>query len=100
MTHPRNPLGIGGFQPGQSGNPSGRPRDDNPLKKLAKEKTEEAFNKVVQLMQSDDLKIQLDAAKLMFEYGWGKPKQELELSGDKDAPLQAVLVKRLERQES
>lgn len=71
------------FVKGQSGNPSGRPKEDNLLKKLAKEKTPQALKALIELLENADDSVKLGAVKTIFEYGFGKPKQEvdMEISG-------------------
>lgn len=75
-----NPTGKGGFRKGQSGCPGGRPKKDNELVKLAKAKTPEAFKRVLELLNSHEDNVSLGAAKTIFEYGFGKPRQEMDLS--------------------
>lgn len=80
------------FKPGQSGNPGGRPRKDNDLVILAKSKTKEAFKELLQLLESTSKEdIKLACIKTMFEYGFGKPRQELEVTGEDGGPLIAVI---------
>jgi len=86
-----NTTGKGGFVKGQSGNPGGRPKEDNELKALAKAKTPDAFKRLVELLKSDDESIQLGAVKTIFEYGWGKPKQEMEVTGKDGSPIIPVI---------
>jgi hypothetical protein len=68
------------WKPGQTGNPSGRPRG---LERLAREHTEEALSVLVNSMRSNDERIALTAAGLILDRGWGKPVQAI--SGGDDA---------------
>lgn len=75
------------FQPGQSGNPGGRPKQDPRIKIMAREKTEEAFAVILECLGDSDKKIALKAAEILLDRGWGKPTQPI--SGDEDgAPVQ------------
>jgi len=40
------------FQPGQSGNPGGRPKEDAPVRDLARQHTAEAIRKLTTIMRS------------------------------------------------
>lgn len=64
------------FKPGQSGNPGGRPKGSKSLKQYAKEYL---------LSLSDEEKLEylkgLDK-KTIWEMSEGKPKQDMELSGE------------------
>lgn len=75
------------FQPGQSGNPGGRPKDDPRLKAMAQARTEEAFAVVLQCLSDEDARIRLKAAEVILDRGFGKPAQELQHTGDPDNPL-------------
>lgn len=86
-----NPTGAGGFKPGVSGNPSGRPAMDPQLKQMALAKSPEAFAKVVQLLESTDQKIALAAAKEILDRAHGKPAQSVELSNVDNTPLFAAI---------
>ena len=64
------------FKPGQSGNPHGRPPGSKSLKQFAKEYL---------MSLSDEEKLEYMAAmdkKIIWEMGEGKPKQDMELSGE------------------
>ena len=67
------------FQPGRSGNPAGRGIDPE-FKELAKQKTGEAFQVVLGLMDSGrSERIKLQAAELVLAYGHGRPRQGLDV---------------------
>ncbi len=72
------------FQPGQSGNPGGRPKGSKSLKTYAKE---------MLMSLSDDEKLEfmkgLDK-KIIWEMGEGKASQDVTSGGE---PLQPILVK-------
>ena len=78
------------FQKGQSGNPSGRPKTDSPLRVLARAHTQEALDTLVSLMRSAEAEaVRERAAEALLDRGWGKPQQSVDVSGQltiHDAP--------------
>lgn len=81
------------FQPGQSGNPGGRPKDDpevKEVKELAKQKSKRAIERLVEWMESENPKASVAACNSIMDRGIGKPAQDLTISGNPDAPLQTV----------
>ncbi len=78
------------FQPGQSGNPSGRPKEDQRLKEMARAKTAEAFAVVVAAMSDPDKRIALAAAQTVLDRGYGKPAQAI--VGDADQPVAMAIT--------
>ena len=77
------------FKPGQSGNPSGRPKlrlpDGRSLRDLAREHTEECINALIGIVrESDNDPARRAAATDLLDRGWGKPTQPL--AGDPDMP--------------
>jgi HEAT repeat protein len=80
------------FQPGESGNPGGRPKVENIVKRIARNHTEAAINKLVRLLDSDDERIQLASAQAILDRGYGKPAQAL-VGGDEDDNPISVLQK-------
>jgi len=68
------------FVPGQSGNPSGRPKADPILREMAQARTAEAFQVVLDALADPDKRIALKAAEIVLDRGHGKPAQAVELA--------------------
>jgi hypothetical protein len=83
------------FQPGQSGNPGGRPKVENIVKRIARNHTEKAINKLVTLLESTDERIQIAAAQAILDRGYGKPAQAIVGGDDEDNPIS--LIQKIER---
>ena len=78
------------FKPGQSGNPSGRPKIPQEFKDLAKEHSISALKKVIFIMESgvSDHKDQLRAAEIIMDRAWGKAVQDLTLGNPDSGPFE------------
>jgi hypothetical protein len=81
------------FQPGQSGNPGGRPKVLREVQALAAEHSEAAIAKLVEIMTSKDAShsSQIEAAKVLLERAWGKPAQPIEHSVPEGSFTRATL---------
>jgi hypothetical protein len=74
------------FAKGRSGNPGGRPKRVKELVALARAETLPTFKKIVWLRDNaDDQRVQLAAARELFDRAWGRPTQPL--AGDQDQPI-------------
>jgi len=89
------------FKPGQSGNPGGRPkttitvmRNGQPVlmsvAELAREHTEACILALAAIVGAGNNADRNQAAKLLLEFGWGKPKQSLELAGPGGGPIRTA----------
>ena len=80
---------TGQFPKGQSGNPGGRPRDEQKVAELARSYTREAIETLVELMRSgNDELVRGTAAQSLLVRGWGKPK--VEVASDEAGYVQAL----------
>lgn len=72
------------FQKGQSGNPGGRPKGFLSLMKEAQVYGQEALDFIVNILRDEEKhdRLRLDAARELLDRGFGKPKQNMELSGE------------------
>lgn len=77
------------FKPGQSGNPSGRKKDQSTVRVLARKYTREAIGTLASIMKSPKASesARVAASEAILSRGWGKPTQML--GNDPDNPLQA-----------
>ncbi len=71
---------AGMFQPGVSGNPSGRPKSDATIRELARAHTEIALLTLVEIIQNKKAppSARVHAASAILDRGWGKPSQYIE----------------------
>jgi hypothetical protein len=78
--HPAFSNNSGRFQPGVSGNPTGRPKksqDELDLEVACKAKAPEAIKTLVEIMLNGSETNKLKAAIAILERGYGKPRQPI-----------------------
>ena len=66
------------FEKGKSGNPGGRPKENNEVKELCREHTTEAIERLVHWMRDDDSRVSLNASQALLDRGYGKPAQSID----------------------
>jgi hypothetical protein len=62
------------FQPGRSGNPGGRPRSEDDVRNLARQHSRRALERIIALIDSDDPRVALAAAREVLDRAYGKPR--------------------------
>lgn len=70
------------FEKGKSGNPGGRSKRLEEIRSLAKQHSRRAFNRILELIESDDERVAMAAAKEVLDRAYGKPTVD-DTDGDK-----------------
>lgn len=81
---PARYAGLRPWQPGQSGNPGGRPKDH--IIALARQRTAKAIQALEEALEVPSTRVA--AAAVLLDRGWGKPTQHLEHTGADGGPIQ------------
>jgi hypothetical protein len=93
-TRPANSLAnLKSWQPGESGNPGGRPKAVHDVVELSRTFTKEAVYTLAGIMQNvnEPASSRVSAASILLDRGWGKPLQTL-ATPDGNSPISLHLL--------
>jgi uncharacterized protein DUF5681 len=88
-----NPTNPAAWLPGQSGNPSGRPKSEHDAPALARKYTVRAVEVLGELLEDPDSKVRGFAANALLDRGHGKPTQTVEGSSGSVTILHLIAAK-------
>jgi hypothetical protein len=89
----RGGLSAGSWKPGQSGNPNGRAKPLVDIAALARKHGPRCIEVAARLLGSKDEKMRLAAAIALLDRGFGRPKQEIETTGNATIELHLVAAR-------
>jgi hypothetical protein len=94
MSADETPRRVGHkWQPGQSGNPGGRRKEyDDEVKALARKYTQEALERLVEWMRSDNPKASVSACVAVLDRAWGRPAQAVTVQDPQGLPVGLTVV--------
>jgi hypothetical protein len=94
VTYPRNPNGLGGFQPGHPPLSNGRPRSESAIRLLFLRDCRDAHATIVGIMHNaagtKAEALRLQAADMILSRAIGKPGQQVSLEMTLNKPLESM----------
>jgi hypothetical protein len=88
------------WKPGQSGNPGGKSKKLEEIKSLSKDRLRRALERIIELVESDDERVALMAAKEVLDRAWGKPTQPTETAVSFSSEFETFICNLNERQKA
>jgi hypothetical protein len=85
---------LGRWVPGTSGNPGGRPKPPDGLRTRLAELSPRAVERLAELLDSDDERVRLEAAKTILDRDLGRPAIQADISlrrAETDGHLAALI---------
>ena len=70
------------FKPGSCPNPGGRPKAEAKVVEAARAAGERCVEVLTDLLDDQDKRVRIEAAKALLDRGFGKPRQEQFVSGE------------------
>jgi hypothetical protein len=80
------------FKKGQSGNPGGRPKENEEIKRLAQLECPQAIKRLAHWRDCDNARASVAASEALLDRGYGRPDQAIEHSGDLNLTHEEILV--------
>ena len=81
-----------GFKKGKSGNPGGRPKGSKGFKERCRAfADDEGLDTLIGIARDSDGKDRLKAVELLLAYGYGKPRQALDIGDGEGGPAKILL---------
>jgi len=80
------------FAKGQSGNPGGRSKAEDEIKRLARMHAPQAIKRLSYWLSSDNAKASVSAAQALLDRGYGKPAQQVGVGLSDDALRDLVIT--------
>ena len=93
-SRPASGSGRGQFQPGQSGNPKGRPPAAYDLAGICREHAPEAVKRLLAFVRDPDPKVALPATVYLLNRGFGLPPAKIEGIGPQSITLLHLVAAR------
>jgi hypothetical protein len=81
------------WEPGRSGNPSGRAKTEIDIAALARVHGPKCIQVIVGMLSGEDQKLRLAAAIALLDRGFGRPKQELDVNSNSTIELHLVAAR-------